>query len=138
MINSISIQGRLTADPQVKHTDNEIVVCNFSIAHERSYIKDEKVTDFFDCVAWRAKAEFLQRNFSKGDMIAITGKLFTETFTDKNGSSRKAVKILVTEIAFSGGSKAIKDKTVSTTPKGLEGLKVPDDLLDINAEDLPF
>lgn len=137
MINSITIQGRLTTDPELKHTDNDIPVCNFSLAYDRGYTSsEEKITDFFDCVAWRARAEFLERNFGKGDMIAITGKLFTESYTDKNGSSRKAVKILVSEIAFSGRTKKQKDKSIN---EDLAGLNVPDDIAAMaDDEDLPF
>lgn len=137
MINSVTIQGRLTANPELKRTDNDIDVCNFSIACDRSYkSSEEKITDFFDCVAWRAKAEFLERNFSKGDMIAITGKLFTEAYTDKNGSSRKAVKILVSDIAFSGRTKKQKD---NDTNEDLAGLNVPDEMSALaDDEDLPF
>ena len=135
MINNVTIQGRLTSYPEVQHTDSDIAVCNFSVACERSYTKEEKITDFFDCVAWRGRAEFLERNFSKGDMIAIVGKLFTETYTDKNGNSRKAVKILVSDVAFSGSTKKSKEKESSE----LDGLKVPEDLAALaNDEDLPF
>lgn len=137
MINSVTIQGRLTADPELTHTDNDIAVCNFSIACDRSYTSnEEKITDFFDCVAWRARAGFLERNFSKGDMIAITGKLFTESYTDKNGANRKAVKILVSDIAFSGRTKKQKDKD---TNEDLAGLNVPDEAAAFaDDEDLPF
>ncbi len=135
MINIITIQGRLTSDPEVQHTENDIAVCNFSIACDRSYTKEEKITDFFDCVAWRAKAEFLERSFSKGDMIALVGRLITDDYTDKNGSKRKSVKILVTEISFSGITKKFKDNNFN----GLEGLAVSDEMAELaNDEDLPF
>ena len=149
MINTVTLQGRLTADPEVKRTDSDIAVCNFSIACDRSYTKEEKITDFFDCVAWRKKAEFLERNFGKGDMIAITGKLFTEIYTDKNGSSHKAVKILVSDISYSGMTKKQREAASSADtktdtnrkdiPEGLESIidfDYSDDLSD--DEDLPF
>lgn len=137
MINSVTIQGRLTAEPELQRTDNDIAVCNFSIACDRSYTSgEEKITDFFDCVAWRARAEFLERNFGKGDMIAVTGKLFTESYTDRNGANRKAVKILVSEIAFSGRTKKQKEKDMN---EDLAGLNVPDDIAALaDDEDLPF
>lgn len=136
MINNISIQGRLTADPEVLITESGIAVCNFSIACNRMYNKDEQVTDFFDCVAWRARAEFLERNFSKGDMIIITGKLITEEYIDKNGNKRKAVKILIYEISFSGLTKKQREKN---TNKDLDGLNVPDEMAELaNDDDLPF
>lgn len=137
MINSVTIQGRLTADPELNRTDNDIAVCNFCIAYDRSYTSsEEKITDFFDCVAWRARAEFLERNFGKGDMIAVTGKLFTESYTDRNGANRKAVKILVSDIAFSGRTKKQKEKNIN---EDLAGLAVPEDVAAMaDDEDLPF
>lgn len=68
MTNEVIIQGRLTADPELRYTENNnIPVCNFSVACERPIRKDEeKIAVFFECVAWRTRAEFLERNFSKG------------------------------------------------------------------------
>lgn len=124
MTNEVIIQGRLTADPELRYTDNNtVVVCNFSIACERPIRKDEeKAVDFFECVAWRTRAEFLGRNFSKGDMIVLCGKLFSESFTDKNGAKRTAVKIRVTEINFAGTTKKQRERYGSDVPPGLEGM----------------
>lgn len=96
MINNINIMGRLTADPEIRYTGNDnVCVCNFSLAHTRPLSKNgERITDFFDCVAWRGRAEFLERNFSKGDMIAIAGKLYSESFVDKNDIKGTAIKIV--------------------------------------------
>lgn len=133
MINNVSIMGRLTADPEINYTNNEILVCNFSIACDRAARKGkEKLTDFFECVAWRSKAEFLGKYFRKGDTAVIVGKLFTETFVDKNNNKRTAVKILVNEIHFAGGKNNRKDDI----PPGLEEMNnVTDEEED---GDLPF
>lgn len=135
MTNEVIIQGRLTADPELKYTENNnIPVCNFSIACQRPIRKDEeKIADFFECVAWRTRAEFLERNFSKGDMIIICGKLFSESFTDKNGTKRTAIKIRVTEMNFAGNTK----KQKSDIPPGLEGMMNPP-VYDEEDDDLPF
>ena len=59
MLNSIIITGRLVADPELRHTQSNVAVTSFRIANDRDYGKgDEKETDFFDVVAWRATAEF--------------------------------------------------------------------------------
>lgn len=150
MINEVIIQGRLTADPEVNYTlANNIAVCNFSVACERPLRKDEeKATDFFDCVAWRTTAEFLARNFSKGDMIAVSGKLFSESYIDKNDNNRTAVKVRVTEINYAGMTKRQREQSEkaepekSEIPKGLEGMIYSDDEYVEEAHDnndnLPF
>ena len=148
MINEVIVQGRLTADPEIKYTEaNNIAVCNFSVACERPKRKgEEKVTDFFDCVAWRSKAEFLERNFCKGDLIAVSGKLYSESFIDKNDNKRTVIKILVTEINFAGMTKKQKEQSENPItdnsdkddiPKGLEGMIYSEGTYD-NDDDLPF
>ena len=61
MLNKVTIMGRLCADPELRRTQNGIAVCNARIAVERDYADQhgERVTDFFDVVAWRGVAEFL-------------------------------------------------------------------------------
>lgn len=68
MLNKIFLDGRLTRDPEMRHTQNGTAVASFSIAVDRDF-KDkqsgEKVTDFVDIVAWRSTAEFVDKYFSK-------------------------------------------------------------------------
>lgn len=90
MLNAISIAGRMTRDPEVKITDKGITVCDFSVAVERDFKSGgEKVTDFFDCTAWRAPAEFLAKYISKGAMVAVMGKMQCQNWVDKEGQKRR-------------------------------------------------
>ena len=57
-------------------------------------------TDFIDCAAWEKTAEFISRHFSKGSRIAITGRLQTRNYEDKNGSKRKVTEVVVEEVFF--------------------------------------
>ena len=70
--------GRLTRDPELRHTQNGTAVVSFSIAVDRDF-KDkqsgEKATDFVDIVAWRSTAEFVDKYFSKGRMAVVEGRL---------------------------------------------------------------
>ena len=104
MLNVVAIMGRLTADPELRKTPNGISVCSFSIACNRSYVKQggERETDFVNIVAWRSTAEFICRYFRKGNMIAINGSIQTRNYEDKNGNKRKAVEILVDNASFCG------------------------------------
>lgn len=78
MLNKIFLMGRLTRDPEMRHTQNGTAVASFSIAVDRDF-KDkqsgEKVTDFVDIVAWRSTAEFVDKYFSKGRMAVVEGRL---------------------------------------------------------------
>lgn len=104
MLNSISIQGRLTNDIELKQTNSGLSCCNLTIACERSYSKsgENRQVDFIDVVAWRSTAEFLSKYFKKGDMVIINGSLQTRTYEDKNGVKRKISEILASEVNFCG------------------------------------
>ena len=69
MLNRIILMGRLTRDPELRHTQTGTPVASFSLAVDRDF-KDkqtgEKATDFIDVVAWRQTAEFVSRFFTKG------------------------------------------------------------------------
>ena len=68
MLNVAVIMGRLVADPELRHTANDIAVTSFRVAVDRSYARQgtERQTDFIDVVAWRQTAEFVCRYFTKG------------------------------------------------------------------------
>lgn len=105
MINTIVLLGRLTYEPELRTTTSGLSVCQFQIAVDRNYSSrdEERKADFIDCVAWRSKAEFLNKYFHKGSMVALEGSLQTENYTDKDGNKRKSVSVVVKEISFCGG-----------------------------------
>ena len=74
MLNRIILMGRLTRDPELRHTQTGTPVASFSLAVDRDF-KDkttgEKSTDFIDIVAWRQTAEFVSRFFTKGRMAVV-------------------------------------------------------------------
>lgn len=95
--------GNLTADPELKQTQNGTSVCSFNIAVNRySKEPDAKKVDFFTVVAWQAKAEFVSRYFKKGSGIVIVGRLENREWTDKNGNKRISTEIIAEEISFAG------------------------------------
>ena len=85
MLNRITMTGRLTRDPELRTTQGNRSVTNFSIANQRNYKNSsgERGTDFFDVVAWQATAEFVTKYFSKGSLVTVDGRLETRKFTDK-------------------------------------------------------
>ena len=113
MLNHIVIMGRLTRDPELRRTGSGIAVANFTVAVDRDFAdkqSGEKETDFFDCVAWRQTGEFVSKYFKKGSMVAISGRLQTRSWNDKDGNKRKAFEILA-ENAYFGESKKESGQT---------------------------
>ena len=131
MLNTITLMGRLTGDPEVKRTNNDIAYCNFTIAVERDYSQGgEKQADFINVVVWRGTAEFLEKYFSKGSMIAVQGSLQSRKWQDKDGNNRISWDVQANHIWFCGG----KNNKSSD--------KIMDDIPDVpqsdDDDDLPF
>lgn len=112
MLNKVILMGRLTADPELRHTQNNIPVASFSLAVDRGYGQD-KQTDFLDIVAWRNTAEFVSKWFSKGMLVAVSGRLQTRTWEDKQGSKRKAVEVVADEVFFAEPKKSDRQQQYS-------------------------
>lgn len=106
MLNKSFLMGRLTRDPELRHTQAGTPVCSFSIACERDFKNDkgERDTDFFDCVAWRQTAEFVSQYFTKGRMVIVEGRLQNRDWTDKEGHKRRSTELVASSVYF-GDSK---------------------------------
>ena len=107
MLNVAAIMGRLTADPELRHTQKDIAVTSFTVAVDRSYARagTERQTDFIDVVAWRQTAEFVCKYFQKGSMIAVTGSIQTRNYEDRQGNKRKAFEIVASDVSFTGSKR---------------------------------
>lgn len=102
MLNTITIMGRLTRDPELRRTNSGTAVASFNIACDRDF--GDKETDFIDCVAWRQTGEFVSKHFTKGRMIVVSGRLQIRKWTDKDGNKRSAAEIVADNCYF-GDSK---------------------------------
>lgn len=107
MYNKAILMGRICNDLEVKTTPSGANVLSFRIAVERSYQAkgEERKSDFFNIVAWRANADFISRFFSKGRMILVEGELQTRQYEDKNGSTQTVVELIVDNARFTGEAK---------------------------------
>ena len=107
MLNRIILMGRLTRDPELRHTQTGTPVASFSLAVDRDF-KDrntgEKATDFIDIVAWRNTAEFVSKYFTKGRMAVVEGRLQIRDWTDRDGGKRRSAEVVADNVYF-GDSK---------------------------------
>ena len=116
MFNLVVLTGRLTATPELKTTPSGTSVCTFSIAVDRNYKKgEEKQTDFINIVAWRQTAEFISKNFQRGNLIGIEGSIQTRKYTDKDGKNRTAFEVIVNNAQFVESKKSA-DVSVDVDP----------------------
>ena len=115
-MNKVVLVGRLTKDPEVKNTTNQVAFCNFSVAVDRKY-KDqngERQADFINCVAWRQQAGFISHYFKKGSFIGIVGTLQSRSFDDNNGQKRYVTEVVVDEVEFVGDRPKNQNSAEST------------------------
>lgn len=105
MLNHITIMGRMTRDPELRRTDSGVAVASFTLAVDRDFGKEEKETDFIECVAWRQTGEFVSKYFAKGRMAVVSGRLQIRSWTDKEGNKRKTAEVVADNVYF-GDSKS--------------------------------
>ena len=107
MLNKVILMGRITRDLELRQTPQGVSVLTFTIAVDRSFQRqgEERQADFITCVAWRQNADFINRFFGKGRMIAIVGNLRTHTYDDKNGTKHYVTEVYVDEASFTGEPK---------------------------------
>jgi single-strand DNA-binding protein len=134
MLNTITLQGRFTETPVLKTTNNGAAVTAFTLAVPRDYkTKDGKeITDFIDFVAWEKKAEFITRNFARGEMTTISGSLETRKYEDKDGNKRTAYEVKVEKVYFAGGKKSDNGQATPQAAPAQDFEEIDDD------SDLPF
>ncbi len=103
MLNRIIIMGRLTRDPELRHTQSGASVASFSLAVDRDFKSresGERTTDFIDVVAWRNTAEFASKYLSKGRMTVVEGRLQIREWTDRDGGKRRSAEVVADNIYF--------------------------------------
>ena len=121
-MNVICIMGRLTADPELRHTASQVPVTSFTLAVDRAFQQkgSERQADFIPVVAWRNTAEFICRHFQKGQKMAVKGELQTRQYTDKEGNKRTAYEVMADQVYFAE-SKAAKPSTDVSAAPGYDG-----------------
>jgi single-strand DNA-binding protein len=101
-MNSVLLVGRLCKDPEIKRTNSDIAVCQFTLAVNRKYRSAAGSTeaDFINCVAWREQAENLGKYMRKGSLIGVEGSIQTRNYTDNNGTKKFITEVLASTISF--------------------------------------
>ncbi|UXU79077.1 single-stranded DNA-binding protein [Mammaliicoccus sciuri] len=95
MINSTTLVGRLTKDPELRTTPSGIEVGNFTLAVNRTFTNQngEREADFINCIVFRKQAVNVNQYLSKGKLAGIVGRLQTRSYENKEGQ-----KVYVTEV----------------------------------------
>ncbi len=118
-MNQIVLMGRLTADPELRHTQNGTPVASFTVAVDRR--QTEKATDFIPCSAWQKTGENISKFFRKGNLILVTGSLQSRQWEDRDGKKRTNWEVIVFSFEFTG-EKRDKPETINVDPPDFKEL----------------
>ena len=140
MYNKIILMGRIVADPELKVTPQGVNVCSFRIAVDRRFQKqgEEKKSDFFNIVAWRQQADFVQKYFGKGRMILVEGELTTRPYTDKNGNQATWYEVVADRVSFTGEKAQGGSAGGQAVAQGAPPVPSAPDISAAASDDYPF
>lgn len=143
MLNRIVIMGRLTKDPDLRRTQSGTAVASFTLAVDRDFTNQDgsRDTDFIDCVAWKGTGEFISRNFTRGRMAVVSGRLQLRDWTDKEGNKRRSAEVVADSVYF-GDSKKDPEAEYAAAEKAGKSYQPAAAPVSVEADDsegdLPF
>ena len=139
-MNKVVLVGRLTKNPEVRYSqgENQTAIARYTVAVDRRFKRDgEPTADFINCVVFGKSAEFAEKYFRQGLRVAISGRITTGSYTNKDGVKVYTTEVIVEEQEFAESraeSEANKTSNQQTTPSSDDFINVPDGV----DESLPF
>ena len=103
-MNKVMLIGRLTKDPDLRYTQSGTAVASFTLAVNRRFTNQngEREADFINCVAWQKAAEFVANYFTKGQQMALEGRLQVRSYDGDDGTRRWVTEVVVEQMEFVG------------------------------------
>lgn len=134
-LNVVVLMGRLARDVEIRE-NGDMKIATFTVAVNRDRSKENDAADFIRCVTFRQSAEFVSKYFSKGDMIAVEGRLSVRQYKDKDGNNRSMTEVIANRISFCGSR---REAGKADNPPQMYATDV-NDVADVPeaADDLPF
>ena len=134
-MNKVTLIGRITAEPQLKLTNNGQKVCRFSLAVNRQFknADGERKADFINCMAWQQRADLINNYVHKGDLIAIEGRIQVSSYIATDGTKRYSTDVIVEQIEFLSSKKAEPKQPTEETDVFSdfgENIEINDNFLD--------
>lgn len=100
-MNRVELVGRLTRDPELRHTPNGAATCNLTVAINRLPDRDGNVTaDFIPVVTWNRQAENVAKFLAKGRLVAVEGRIQTRNYEDKDGKRVYVTEVVASNVQF--------------------------------------
>ncbi|MFR5148579.1 MAG: single-stranded DNA-binding protein [Ruminococcus sp.] len=118
-MNKVILMGRLTRDPEVRYSagENALAIARYTLAVDRRFRRDgEASADFIQCVSFGRTAEFAEKYFRRGLKIAVTGRIQTGSYTNRDGQKVYTTEVVVEDREFAE-SKASSDSYAASHPR---------------------
>ena len=118
-MNKVILMGRLTRDPEVRYSagENALAIARYTLAVDRRFRRDgEASADFIQCVSFGRTAEFAEKYFRQGLKIAVTGRIQTGSYTNRDGQKVYTTEVVVEDQEFAE-SKASSDSYAACHPR---------------------
>lgn len=134
-MNSVNIIGNLTKDPEIRYTQSNMAVAQFSVAINRGKDKDgnDRGADFPRVTVFGRQAENCEKYLSKGSKVGVQGHIQTGSYDDKNGNKVYTTDVIADRIEFL----SYKDNQQGGNRTSTENEQV-EDFQEMFSEDLPF
>lgn len=105
MSNVVVIVGRVGQDPEIKYFESGSIKARLSVAVNRTFSKENPVTDWFSIEVWGRKAEFVGEWIKKGALVSVSGQLEVNRYTDQAGNPKEWPLIKASDVSFVGGKR---------------------------------
>ncbi len=101
-MNRVSLVGRLTKEPDLRHTTSGRAVCQFTVAINRTFTNQQgqREADFIPVVTWDKTAENLAKYMHKGSLISVDGRIQTRNYDDKDGKKVYVTEVIAQSVQF--------------------------------------
>ena len=139
-MNKVILMGRLTRDPEVRYSagENALAIARYTLAVDRRFRRDgEASADFISCVSFGRTAEFAEKYFRQGLKIAVTGRIQTGSYTNREGQKVYTTEVVVEDQEFAE-SKATSQQNQNNANGSVPGsdgfMNIPDGI----DEEMPF
>ena len=120
-MNKVILMGRLTRDPEVRYSqgENALAIARYTLAVDRRFNRnnsDEQTADFINCVAFGRAGEFAEKYFRKGTKVAVTGRIQTGSYTNRDGQKVYTTDVVVEEQEFAESKAASAEHAANFAP----------------------
>ena len=141
-MNRVDLVGRLTRDPELRHTNSGRAVCQLSLAINRTFTNQngEREADFINVVVWDKQAENVCKYVTKGRLVSVEGRLQSRSYDDKDGKKVYVTEVVAEETYFADTRRDAESNPFgdSTTGASFNANSAPSDFSQVTDDDLPF